>query len=253
MALGAFQTPDNERSFSSLVDQVIIETGQTAALRAVVQAANLTIRECQAVGLFAPDLLEEQVVTIAQPHIYFVLPNLRRLRTAYYVTAAVYPKLILPGRKMKLDSMQEDYYFYRAQNYYAFMGAAVGETINIANYYWAQRLVYYARVGAPSNSYPGAPYSLRPAYWDDVQQAWLYLQANNVDYALTTTDLDGGIARQNAAMNWILFEWFDMISDGTKAKIFNLKGDARATASYAQYKANQETLRRSKSFEAEDV
>lgn len=248
--VGPFQTPQNEVSFSGLVDLAVLESGKTSSLRSVVQYANLTIRECQALGLSYRDLREEEVVATASPHVWTKPFRLRSIRAARYATQDRWPSLKLPGRVQR----DQAYFFYAVDDSFVFKGVLEDETIQLATYYWLTPLLYYGKLGQSTASYPFGPYSIRPAYYDLETDVWMYLNAAEDDYitAITPADLDEEALRRSKAMHWILEDWFDMVLEGTKAKIFKMFNDDRAAVAYANYKANQMLFRNTGMSEAEN-
>jgi len=249
-----FKTPPNERSFSGLIDDVILQTGRAASLAAIVSHANMTIRECQAFGLFARDLVEESYLVDAMPFIWARTPQLRKIRTVKYVNNTmvstdknIFPKFLLPGKIQN----GEDNYFYAAEDYYVFKGCDVGATLALACYYYARPLMYYARLGVSSDKYPSGPYSTRLAYFDLEANVWLYLNATNDAYDFTSGDADEDARRRKLVSHWLLEDWYEMIASGTRAKMFAGSGDARSTTEYAAYKAAQTLFRTSNGLEAE--
>lgn len=247
-----FKTPSNEKSFSQLIDNAIMATGKPQSLISIVGYANATIRECQTLGLFARDLLELEVVVPDPNNSSFYSwdrdSNLfRSIRTAKYLTADVYPELILPGRK----ATGKTYYFYAADNYYVFNGVMPGETIGIAAYYWAKRLSYFNQLGVNSSTMPGGPYDIRPAYFDEDSQLWMYLNADEDDYVTTLGDPVEEAARQVAALNWLITDWYDVVLAGTKAKIFASASDPRSSAEFAMYTQLKTAMRNTVGLEGE--
>ena len=247
MATAPFLTPANERSFSALVDRIVLETGRQQALLSVIGYVNLTVRECQTLGLFARDLLEEQVTATANPHIYTRPVNFRSLRAVRYDTLNYYPKMKRPGKTVADASA----YFYAADNYYAFHGVMEGEVISLANYYWAKPLRYFGRLGTTTSGYQGGPYTNRPAYYDTDTDTWMYLNVGETAYTDDLGDDDEEELRQRNAMNWLIQDWWDMIAEGTKAKVFKGYKDDRAAAAYAAYSNDQDMFRNTVGIEAE--
>ena len=247
MAAKPFQTAQNERSFSGLIDDVVLSSGRAQNLRSIVQYANLTIRECQAFGLFARDRIEEQVMATASPHIWNRPAYFRSVGAVRYGNGG-YPRLKLPGRQQ----INVPEYFYAADDYYVFNGVSAGETISFLNYYWAKPLLYQKALGVNDGAFPGAPYSVRSAYFDILQDKWQYLNADGDGYVDTTGDADTDAARQKNSSHWFLENWYDMIADGTKAKVFARFDDTdKSNRAYAQYKASQNLLRNTQGFESE--
>lgn len=247
-----FQTPSNEKSFSALIDNAVLASGKPQSLISIVGYANATVRECQTLGLFARDLIEDSVVVPTDNSSSYYNwtrdTNLfRSLRTVKYLTADVYPELCLPGRKM----IGKIWYYYASDNYYVFNGVAPGETIAMAKYYWQRRLAYFARLGVTTTAFPGGPYEIRPAYYDEDLGIWQYLNVTNDGYVDTTGNAVTDAARQVAATNWLIDDWYDVILAGTKAKIFNSSADPRATPEYSLYKQLQTAMRNTVGLEGE--
>lgn len=247
MAVKPFFTPQNERSFSALVDRVILETGREQAFLSVLQYVNLTVRECQALGLFARDLLEEEVVATANPHILTRPRNWRSLRTVKYDTLSYYPKMVRPGRAIEKVSA----YYYAADDYYAFHGVTVGESIFTAAYYWAKSLQYFAQLGTTTTGFQGGPYNIRPAYFDTYEEEWRYLNGAQTAYVDTLNDDDEEELRRRNSFNWVLDDWWDVVVEGVKAKLFKQYKDERAGAAYASYQNGQEIFKNTMAVEAE--
>jgi len=252
MALPPFLTLANERSFSSLIDRVVLETGKTSSLLSIVGYANMTIRECQTFGLFAQDLLEEDFTSDAQPYIWYRPNYFRSLQSAKYATQLKYPMLRRPGVGKNND---DPIFFYAADNYYVFSGTLQSEVVHFANYYWQKPLVYYARLGAVTTGFPGGPYVARPAYFDLLTDTWMYLNIAGDAYVADTPPVvytaDQQLTKRKNTANWIILDWFDMVTEGAKAKILKQFGDERAPAAYSLYKQFQKTFLMSSGFEAE--
>ena len=251
MAL-TFQTPTNEKSFSALIDNAVMATGKPGSLISIVAFANATVRECQTLGLFARDLIEDAVVVDTTNLTGYEVwerdsNTFRSLRTVKYVSADTYPELILPGRK----AIGKTYYYYASDNYYTFNGVQPGETIAMAKYYWAKRLAYFARLGVATTQFPGGPYATRPAYFDEDTQLWQYLNSEGDAYELTTGDTAVDEARRLAAINWLISDWYDVILSGTKAKVLNQAGDPRSVAEYSLYKQLQAAMKNTVGLEGE--
>jgi len=247
MAGTPFLTPANERSFSGLVDRAILETGKQFALLSAIQYANLTIRECQKLGLFAQDLIEDELETDAVPFIWTRPANFRSIRSVKYTLQNVWPKLRLPG-KVQHEKL---HYFYGADDYFAFAGLIEGEPIAIAVYYYRKPLLYYGMLGTVTTGFQGGPYSIRPAYYDVEAEEWMYLNVGQTAYVDDLADDDEELLRRTNAMNWLLTDWWDVVLEGVKAKIFKQYNDPRASLSYSLYKEGQRMLQNLAGFEAE--
>lgn len=214
-------------------------TGRPQSLIATVQAANLTIRQCQALGLFAQDMEELSYVVDVTPYVFTKIANpgpWRILRTAKYVNAKTFPELAPPGKKQKtLDS-----YYYAVNNQYVFSGVTVGDTLALAAYWWAKSLTYYAQNGVVTTQFPGGPYPTRLAYYDDNSNKWQYW--TGTVYADTTGVAATDLLYQQQSTNWLVSDWRDLIIAGTKAKIWNSVGDPRGPVEYSAYEATKKLL-----------
>ncbi len=258
---GPFQTPQNEKSFSGLCDAAIIGTGRSSALLDVISYANATVKECHALGLFFRDLVEDQLVVDSSTGSQIWTPGFgfRKLRTVQYNDSKIYPKFLLPGRQQRAGeySYSSDvpkHYYYAASDYFVFSGVGLAERINYAAYWFPKSFQYYTRLGATNNAQlPGSGYAIRPAYFDKDIDAWQYLNALGNAYVLTLSDAAEEEKRRNAAMNWMVADWYELVLEGTKNKIFNLYGDTRTQASYSLYKSMQKDLVNSSQFESEGV
>lgn len=246
----AFRTPINEKSFSGLIDAAVLVTGKPGSLISITQFANAVIRECQALGLFAQDMTEDTlVVPDGQSTTYtWNRPSFfRSLRTVKFQNANVFPKFIQPGRKQ----LDEEFFYYAADNYFVFSGAKAGENINYALYKWSTPLAYYAQNGVVTTAFPGGPYDVRPAYFDIAEDKWQYW--TGTAYADTTGVPATDAAYELLSMNWLVDQWYDLILAGTKAKMFTSGGDPRAPAAFSDYKNMQKLLQNTSSYESEGL
>lgn len=241
-----FNTPQNERSFSGLIDSVLLETGRPDSILTAIQYANATIRECQALGLFARDRLESTVVVDTVPFIYERPPYFRSIATVKYGSGC-YPKLKLPGRGLDMCE-----FFYAADDYYVFQGTSAGTTISFLNYYWAKPMMYFGLLGTNTALVKGGPYAIRPAYFDIFIDMWMYLNDAGDAYVSTTGNVDTDKLRQKLSLTWLVQDWFDLIANGTKAKIFaQFSDNDRATRTFAAYKQMQNLMKITCMLEAE--
>ncbi len=243
-----FYTAPNEKSFSALIDAAVLATGKPQSLMNAVQYANLTIKECQSLGLFAPDLVED-VVTATQDNYIWTRPFLfRRLRTVKYMGSGRYPKLRLPGRYQK----DEIHFYYSADNYFVFSGTSLNETLALAYYQWIYPLSYYAGLNQNTSLYSGGPYQTRQAFYDIEAFKWQYLNTAGDGYVDTLGDPTLEETYQKRAMHWLVAQWYDMILSGTKAKIWGQAGDSRGPTEYSLYKQMQAAFRTTINYESED-
>lgn len=258
MAPLPFKTPTNQQSFSGLVDAAVMATGKPASLISIVQYANNVVRECQALGLFADDLVEDTLLVpstqpMGTPFTWIKPMFFRSLRTIKYLPASglvsdIYPDLILPGKKQK----GKTWLYYSASNYFVFKGVGANDTVATATYYWLSPLGYYAVPGVNTSIFPGGPYTNRLAYFDTILGAWQYLQIDGITYGDTTGNPVTDEQYQIASSNWMTQAWYDLILSGTKSKLWTSAGDPRAGAEYSNYKQQQKLLQNTHGYEGED-
>jgi hypothetical protein len=62
-------------------------------------------------------------------------------------------------------------------------------------------------------------------------------------YVTTLSNTVEEALRRDNALNWLVMDWFEVILEGTKTKLFKQYGDERQVASYALYKQGQAVLR----------
>lgn len=257
MAPLPFKTPTNQQSFSGLVDAAVMATGKPASLISIIQYANNVVRECQALGLFADDLVDDALVvpstqpldtvfTWTKPYLF------RSLRTIKYLpanglTTDIYPDLALPGKNQK----GKFWLYYAVSNYFVFKGVGANDTVATATYYWLAPLGYYAVPGVNTAIFPGGPYDNRLAYFDTGLGIWQYLQADGVTYGATTGSPITDAQYQALSANWMTQAWYDLILSGTKCKLWTSAGDPRAGAEYSNYKQQQKLLQNTHGYESE--
>lgn len=242
-----FLNPQNEKSFSAIVDGVVLETGRPDNFLTALQFVNLTIRECQSMGLFPQDRIEDQIVVDAIPFIWTRPPYFRSLGAVKY-GCGVYPKFRVPGSSQQ----DECYYYYAADDYFVFTGVTVGDKLNLMMYMHSKPLMYYSRLGVDTTAFFGGPYATRLAYFDIATDLWMYLNGTSDGYVATTGDVNVDAARRKLSGNWLTKDWTDLISNGAKAKVFAQFGDTdRANRAYAAYKTTQKLLSVTGGFEAE--
>jgi hypothetical protein len=241
-----FFTPQSERSFSGLVDAVVVETGRIQNLTTVIGYVNLVIRECQALGLFARDARESSVASDAEPFVW-TRPNYFRSLAAVQYGNGIYPKFRVPGKQG-----DDCAYFYAADDYFVFNGISIGDTLRLLSYSWAKPLLYYARLGVTSSVFQGGPYTVRKAYWDVEQEKWLYLNGGGTAYVATINDDDEEELRRRNASHWLIQDWYETIANGAKSKVYAQFGDQeKAGRSFVAYQANKKILQNSTGFPIE--
>jgi len=232
-------TPQNERSFSGLVDDAILVTGKPAQLTSIVGYALSTIRECQGLGTFYQDQTEVEITATANPHVWSRPANLRSVAAVRYMTSGVWPKFIPAGPRQR-DRIS---YYYAVDDSYVFCGVTVGETIAAQLLKWVAPKMYYGRLGDSTAQYVGGPYSVRPAYFDTETGTWKYLNTAGDAYvsSLASTALEE--AARGKVWHWMLENYYDLVLEGVKTKVFAAGGDVRNAPSYALYKSLQNSFK----------
>jgi hypothetical protein len=208
-------------TFSAVVDDAITRSGRPDRKADIIAFVRSSIRECQVKAYFRNDFIEDTLTADAEVFIWSYPQEFRMLRTVRYPITnmrgeKIYPPEILPGKKQR----EHTHFYYGGPGYYAFAGLSSGLEIDVAYYKNSKKLPYYESAARP------ATFSLEA---DD----WTYLTA--------TTDADKLIARE-AVSNWLLFNYYDTILEGTLAKLFKVVGDERASSTYALYKSFQNDL-----------
>lgn len=221
--------------FSELVDNVVTRSGRLDKQADIVSYANATLRECQALALFWRDLFEDTINPTAGVNSYNwdVPNNFRRLKALKYSSTGyedVFPPKLPPG---KIQRGQDTYYYF-ATKYIVFSGLGVfgGSTtpdINIAYYTRPIRFKYYEEVD-------------RPAVYDTEADDWDAALYNPVLTGTAAAQLAQAEVQQNLVANWILLSYFEIVEEGTLAKVLKQVGDARAPSSFALYKSYQKDL-----------
>lgn len=212
--------------FSETVDLVQVRSGRPglrtlADCQAYVRAA---IRECQMKALFESDLIEDVITTTTADYVWTTPRNFRVMRTVKYDDGA-YPPYLAPGKRQ----LDETSYFYKASNYFVFVGTASADSVAVAYYNYARYFKYYA-VGA------------RPAVYDEETDTWTYLDGGSYIATLGTDELDE--AARELVSNWLMERWGALVEEGGLAKIYKNVGDDRAGSSFALYKSMQGDLLR---------
>ncbi len=206
-------------TFSALIDQAVSLAGRGKVARTRLTGyARASMREPQVDNLFERDLVEDQLNVTASPFIWPRPAELRFFRTVRY-PGEIYPPYIVPGRRQ----FDEDKFYYAASTYFTFKGVNVGDLLDIAFYQYFPKLVYFEAANRPAR------------YFADLAK-WQYLDQNNnfVD-TLGSDDLDE--AAEALVTNWMLFDWNDLVLEGTLAKQFKAIGDPRAPSSFALFKS----------------
>lgn len=213
-------------TFSALVDDAISRSKRKDRTADIVSYARSTMRECQVLAFFEQDMIEDSLTVDQLP---FQWSRPFRLRTIL----AAKPQEVFSRRDKKRWFKNRppgqmvrdlDYYMYLSGDTYIFTGTelATADVIDIAYFTYARKFVYYATAD-------------RPASFDDETEAWTY----HADYDDTTTTQ--ATARE-LVTNWLLRQWYDLLLEGTLAKIFKQVGDERSRTAFSLYKSQQKDL-----------
>lgn len=216
-------------TFSAAVDDVLARGQRPSRKLDVIGYIRQSLRECQVLSTFDRDMIEDQIIATANPHIFTVPDRFRILRTMRYNIATsnqthTYPKERLPGKVQA----GEDTYYYRAADYFTMKGVAVGTLIDIAYYEYLLKIPYYDVAD-------------RPASFSLEDNAWSYLPAYDVS---DETRLNARIK----VTNWLLTAWYDLIVEGGLAKLLKTVGDPRSPSSFGLYKQLQQDLKKGEPF-----
>jgi hypothetical protein len=208
-------------TFSSAVDDAIARSGRPDRRSDIIAFVRTTIRECQVRSYFRNDMIEDSLIADGNVFIWNYPQEFRMLRTVRYPWTNqrgefIYPPEILPGR----NQQGQDYYYYGGPGYFVFSGLQAGVSISVSYYKNSKKLPYFETAS-------------RPATFSLETDSWTYLTA--------TTDAEKLSARELVS-NWLLFNYYDLIIEGTLAKVFKIVGDSRASPSYALYKSLQNDL-----------
>ena len=235
-----FNTPENEVSFSSIVDAVARQSGLPHQLLDIIAAVNSTIREIQGEKFLYPDLIEDQITVTAEPHIYQLPRGFRRF-TALEYPGPIKPKLLRPNR-MKDREFHKQYYYLANGNAVFAGNGGVGTLINIAYYKFDSSYNYYKRNGLSDDLFPNNSYSVRPAYFDTNEDVWYYW-----DGTTYVTDLSNDTTEEsyrNLTANWLIKDWGYAITAGALAKMLANINEQRAKQNFSVYKSAQNVITR---------
>ncbi len=215
-------------TFSALIDEAIARSQRKDRIADIVSYARSSLRECQVLAYFEQDMVELSVAVDVLP---FVWPRPLRLRTIL----AAKPQSITTARGEQKyftnlppgeSTRTADYFLYLSGNDYIFSGLhlEVNQVIDIAYMAYSRKFIYYAVAD-------------RPATFDPETETWSY----HVDY-VGTTELQE--EARNLVTNWIVEHWYDMLLEGTLAKLYKTVGDERNRTAFSLYKSMQKDLLR---------
>lgn len=216
----------NTSTFSAIIDDVIARSLRRDRIADIVAYARSTIRECQVLAFFEQDMIEAELTVNVLPFQWTRPVRLRTLLAAKPNEVFtrrdkdIWFKNRPPGQKVN----HEDYYLYLSGNTYIFSGRSLelGSTIGLAYFNYSRKFVYYDEAD-------------RPAVFDDETETWSYLAQYDVD------DASRELAR-DLVTDWLVFYWYQLILEGTLAKLYKTTGDERSKASFALYKQQQNDL-----------
>lgn len=220
-------------TLSAAVDEIVGRSGRPDRLTEIVQWARASMRESQVRAFFERDFIEDQISVNSDPYIWTRPVGFRQMRTVSYPEIidshgeAIYPRFQQPGRALR----KKKYFYYAGTDYFTFAGHGRGlppsnnlqTIINVGYYSYFPKIAYYAVADRP------ARYSLE-------DQAWWYKDE--------TLDAAGQEAARNKVTNWMLFDWYELVIEGSLAKVYKTYQDPRSVTSFALFKSYQNDLLR---------
>ncbi len=213
-------------TFSALIDEAKLRSGRADRAADLIAYARSSMRECTVLARFQQNLIEGTfTVGSTIPHIFKRPVNMRQWQAIQYpyFDSHGQPVFVEEKRPSKFQTQGTDYWFYLTGDSYVFNGLAVGDLVKYAYHSYLTKLTYYSVIAD------------RPARYIIESETWEY----HADYIGNTELNDTGEAKVS---NWLLFYWYDLILEGTLAKLYKTVGDTRQSASYALYKQQQKDL-----------
>lgn len=220
--------------FSELIDEIVL-LSKKANLREshIIPYLNATIRECQTKEFFYRDRIEITIPITTDGSFIWDRPNRIRnievvrypFEEGYYEAPDNIPR-IPPGR-IKPES---DYYYYGGPTYFVFRGVAINTTILMSYFEYSRRFKYYPDP------------ALRPAVFDFETETWSYPTGSGTDAE--------NEAKRDLVWHWLFDDWYEMVKQGTLAKVYKDVEDVRAPATYSMYRQLQNTFQASEPKEA---
>lgn len=223
--------------FSELVDICIERSRRLDKKADIISYVNQTIRDMQSRQMLYKNLHEDTITATANPMIWTPPVRFQRLRAVRYQSNRDRPKLKQPGLIQKDASS----YYYRSTTYFVFVGHADNDLIDLAYYRVVPKLAYFAE---------GA----REAVYDFTTETWSYpLQEANIAQMQAEGLPASEIATQQAAdlllqpgleaavSNWLLFDWFELVQEGTLAKLWKELDDEKRAATHFSFFERQFT------------
>lgn len=207
--------------FSEVVDTVISRALRPDRKQDIIAWLNLTISEMQGkTNYFSKNLVEDAISVTVAPFIWTRPERMQKLRTARY-TNGVFPRFLMPGRAQ----FQQNDYYYAGSTYFVFSGVSIGEFINVAYYQFRKRLKYFE---------PG----VRPATYDFQTETWTYynlLTLGAAPYNLDYTLSENQQTAQDLVSNWLLKDWYDLVTEGVLAKVYKGGNDETRAATHFSF------------------
>lgn len=208
-------------TFSAVIDACLARSGRVDRRADIISFARMTIREIQVLGAFANDLVEDQLTSVtADPHVYVLPSTFRQMITVQYPGLVdergnfIYAKYKPIGKGQN----NAEHFWYRSGDSAIFVGhggnAGSAKSINIAYLAFSRTFRYFETVAD------------RPARYDDETESWVYAAAYDI------SDAQRQVARELVS-NWVLFNWYDTVLEGTLAKLYKVVDDPRAVSSFA--------------------
>lgn len=226
-------------TFSQLVDQVASETGRLDKVQSIATFANQSIRELHANErgksiVYSKNLIEDQLTAnVAEMFPWVVVQYFQSMRTVRFDNVLdcgepVYPKMLKPGRILRSESQ----YYYRAGKNFFFRGyGGLNSLISIAYYTFPPLMQYF-------------PVAIRPASYD-LRSGWTYNDLTGADPVDLNFDLDdtNRALAETLTTNWMVFDWFTTVIEGTKAKLYKAQGDEdRSRTHFSQFQLYKQQL-----------
>lgn len=211
-------------TFSALVDEAIRRTMRRDRMADIISYARATMRECNVLAQFQQSMVELNLTASASPHIWERPLTFRQMLICKYPyfdrqNKPVYAKEKNPD----LIRPSDQHFFYLSGNSFVFSGIEIGDIISLAYFSYFPKLAYYAEIAD------------RPATFEEETNLWSYTDAYD----------DNDILKEearNKVTNWLLFHWYDLVLEGTVAKLYNVTGDERSRSTFALYKSMQKDL-----------
>lgn len=216
---------DESRTFSALIDDAMAISGRKDRLPSIISYARTTIRECAVLDFFDQSLVELFMTPNATPYIWERPHDLRSILAVGTGKFSAHDKPVYAKERKPGVIIPNDYpYFYLSGNSFVMANFTEGLSVPLAYYRYEPPLRHIAAVAD------------RPARFNLETGLWEYHEA----YASSETLQDEA---RTKVSNWLLFYWYELILEGTLAKLYKLINDeARMRMSYALYKSGQKDL-----------